>query len=63
MKPDLLNCEHSPTQKPVEVRNESSQEAVDTLKCVTSIIRTLVHAPNNTPNCIYTHTNNQQALK
>ena len=24
---------------------------------------TLVHAPHNTPNCIYTHTNNQQALK
>ena len=27
------------------------------------MIRTLVHAPHNTPNCIYTHTNNQQALK
>ena len=24
---------------------------------------TLVHTPHNTPNCIYTHTNNQQALK
>ena len=30
---------------------------------ISSIMKTLTHAPHNIPNCIYTHTNNQQALK
>ena len=51
----------------------SQQDALDDVRAIiddigkyyniTSWLWTLVHAPHNTPNCIYTHTNNQQALK